>query len=151
VVLFQLLWPPLRNLFIPVFLNCWLAKHSLENMFVSMKYFTCIMGNADHPYSGRMYDITQDTLTVQVVYRLVRWADVPNSMPSLTRQSTSHRCGLAGEGRRTVSHSHREVKILWLMYATRAGDMRLRYISSLYWTTNLFSYQILYFVNITVI
>ncbi|KAJ9576312.1 hypothetical protein L9F63_006812, partial [Diploptera punctata] len=28
-----LLWPPLRNLFIPVFLNCWLAKHSLENMF----------------------------------------------------------------------------------------------------------------------
>jgi len=35
VVLFQLLWPPLRNLFIPVFLNCWLAKHSLENMFVS--------------------------------------------------------------------------------------------------------------------
>ncbi|XP_076316319.1 potassium channel subfamily T member 2-like isoform X2 [Tachypleus tridentatus] len=26
-------WPPLRNLFIPVFLNCWLAKHALENMF----------------------------------------------------------------------------------------------------------------------
>ncbi|XP_072421909.1 potassium channel subfamily T member 1 isoform X3 [Chiloscyllium punctatum] len=25
-------WPPLRNLFIPVFLNCWLAKHVLENM-----------------------------------------------------------------------------------------------------------------------
>ncbi|XP_055456207.1 potassium channel subfamily T member 1 isoform X5 [Psammomys obesus] len=25
-------WPPLRNLFIPVFLNCWLAKHTLENM-----------------------------------------------------------------------------------------------------------------------
>ncbi|XP_057610520.1 potassium channel subfamily T member 1 isoform X9 [Chionomys nivalis] len=25
-------WPPLRNLFIPVFLNCWLAKHALENM-----------------------------------------------------------------------------------------------------------------------
>lgn len=31
----QLLYPPMRNLFIPVFLNCWLAKHSLENMFVS--------------------------------------------------------------------------------------------------------------------
>ncbi|XP_011636876.1 potassium channel subfamily T member 1-like isoform X4 [Pogonomyrmex barbatus] len=28
-----LLYPPMRNLFIPVFLNCWLAKHSLENMF----------------------------------------------------------------------------------------------------------------------
>ncbi|XP_017774282.1 PREDICTED: potassium channel subfamily T member 2 [Nicrophorus vespilloides] len=26
-------YPPLRNVFIPVFLNCWLAKHSLENMF----------------------------------------------------------------------------------------------------------------------
>ncbi|XP_077188826.1 potassium channel subfamily T member 2 isoform X8 [Paroedura picta] len=25
-------WPSLRNLFIPVFLNCWLAKHALENM-----------------------------------------------------------------------------------------------------------------------
>ncbi|CAH2312481.1 potassium channel subfamily T member 2 isoform X1 [Pelobates cultripes] len=25
-------WPPLRNLFVPVFLNCWLAKHALENM-----------------------------------------------------------------------------------------------------------------------
>ncbi|XP_063100126.1 potassium channel subfamily T member 1 isoform X5 [Cavia porcellus] len=25
-------WSPLRNLFIPVFLNCWLAKHALENM-----------------------------------------------------------------------------------------------------------------------
>ncbi|XP_011298769.1 potassium channel subfamily T member 1 [Fopius arisanus] len=30
---FQILYPPMRNLFIPVFLNCWLAKHSLENMF----------------------------------------------------------------------------------------------------------------------
>ncbi|XP_050684099.1 potassium channel subfamily T member 2 [Leptidea sinapis] len=26
-------FPPLRHLFIPVFLNCWLAKRSLENMF----------------------------------------------------------------------------------------------------------------------
>uniref|UniRef100_A0A8B9LN36 Potassium channel, subfamily T, member 1 n=1 Tax=Astyanax mexicanus TaxID=7994 RepID=A0A8B9LN36_ASTMX len=25
-------WPTLRNLFIPVFLNCWLAKHALESM-----------------------------------------------------------------------------------------------------------------------
>lgn len=29
----QLFFPPLRHLFIPIFLNCWLAKHSLENMF----------------------------------------------------------------------------------------------------------------------
>ncbi|KAG1682289.1 Potassium channel subfamily T member 1 [Nymphon striatum] len=27
-------WPPLRNLFIPVFFNCWLAKRTLENMFI---------------------------------------------------------------------------------------------------------------------
>ncbi|XP_047741157.1 potassium channel subfamily T member 2, partial [Hyalella azteca] len=26
-------YPPLRNLFLPAFLNCWLAKHALENMF----------------------------------------------------------------------------------------------------------------------
>ncbi|XP_039591313.1 potassium channel subfamily T member 2 isoform X3 [Polypterus senegalus] len=30
--LITIFWPPLRNLFIPVFLNCWLAKHALENM-----------------------------------------------------------------------------------------------------------------------
>ncbi|XP_037082351.1 potassium channel subfamily T member 1-like [Pollicipes pollicipes] len=26
-------WPPLRNVFVPAFLNCWLAKYALENMF----------------------------------------------------------------------------------------------------------------------
>ncbi|XP_043217025.1 potassium channel subfamily T member 2-like isoform X2 [Amphibalanus amphitrite] len=26
-------WSPLRNIFVPVFLNCWLAKYALENMF----------------------------------------------------------------------------------------------------------------------
>ncbi|XP_064416974.1 potassium channel subfamily T member 2 isoform X2 [Latimeria chalumnae] len=30
--LITVFWPPLKNLFIPVFLNCWLAKHALENM-----------------------------------------------------------------------------------------------------------------------
>lgn len=29
----QTFWPPLRHVFIPVFLNCWLAKSQLENMF----------------------------------------------------------------------------------------------------------------------
>nr|XP_036863542.1 potassium channel subfamily T member 1 isoform X7 [Manis javanica] len=29
---YKIFWAPLRNLFIPVFLNCWLAKHTLENM-----------------------------------------------------------------------------------------------------------------------
>ena len=31
----QVILPSVRNLFIPVFLNCWLAKHALENMIVS--------------------------------------------------------------------------------------------------------------------
>jgi potassium channel subfamily T protein 1 len=26
-------WPPLRYIFIPLFLNCWLAKRQLENSF----------------------------------------------------------------------------------------------------------------------
>ncbi|XP_076263119.1 slowpoke 2 isoform X3 [Rhynchophorus ferrugineus] len=30
---FTIFYAPLRTMFIPVFLNCWLAKHSLENMF----------------------------------------------------------------------------------------------------------------------
>ncbi|XP_056599555.1 potassium channel subfamily T member 2 [Triplophysa dalaica] len=30
--LISIFYTPLRNLFIPVFLNCWLAKHALENM-----------------------------------------------------------------------------------------------------------------------
>ncbi|XP_077013413.1 potassium channel subfamily T member 2 isoform X4 [Tamandua tetradactyla] len=28
----SIFWPSLRSLFVPVFLNCWLAKHALENM-----------------------------------------------------------------------------------------------------------------------
>ncbi|XP_076336746.1 potassium channel subfamily T member 2-like isoform X3 [Tachypleus tridentatus] len=32
-IILTIFWPPLRNLFIPVFLNCWLAKFALENMF----------------------------------------------------------------------------------------------------------------------
>jgi len=31
----QVILPSFRTLFIPVFLNCWLAKHALENMIVS--------------------------------------------------------------------------------------------------------------------
>lgn len=31
----QIFWPPLRQLFIPVFFNIWLAKQALEDMFVS--------------------------------------------------------------------------------------------------------------------
>lgn len=37
----QVILPSFRNLFIPVFLNCWLAKHALENMIVSGAQCPC--------------------------------------------------------------------------------------------------------------
>ncbi|XP_074836250.1 potassium channel subfamily T member 2-like [Carettochelys insculpta] len=36
--LITVFWPPLCNLFIPVFLNCWLAKHTLENMINNLHH-----------------------------------------------------------------------------------------------------------------
>lgn len=44
----QIFWAPLRNLFIPVFLNCWLAKHALENMIVSRGPGSSVQGGG-HP------------------------------------------------------------------------------------------------------
>ena len=38
----KMFYSPLRHLFIPVFLNCWLAKGALENMFVSTISFESI-------------------------------------------------------------------------------------------------------------
>uniref|UniRef100_A0A2K6KXE7 Potassium sodium-activated channel subfamily T member 2 n=1 Tax=Rhinopithecus bieti TaxID=61621 RepID=A0A2K6KXE7_RHIBE len=38
----SIFWPSLRNLFVPVFLNCWLAKHALENMIVSIEVKTFV-------------------------------------------------------------------------------------------------------------
>ena len=38
VVYFQMISQELRKLFIPVFLNCWLAKSALQNMFVCISY-----------------------------------------------------------------------------------------------------------------
>lgn len=32
----KIFWAPWRNIFVPVFLNCWLAKGALENMIVSI-------------------------------------------------------------------------------------------------------------------
>lgn len=47
----QIFFPPLRHLFIPIFLNCWLAKHSLENMFVSSLCEISFIWNVRiHPY-----------------------------------------------------------------------------------------------------
>lgn len=55
----QIFFPPLKNIFIPGFLNCWLAKRTLENMFVSSKngstivllfaaQSTCVMNSSYH-------------------------------------------------------------------------------------------------------
>lgn len=52
----QVILPSLRNLFIPVFLNCWLAKHALENMIVSkakLKYRSSVhtaLSYHNHPF-----------------------------------------------------------------------------------------------------
>ena len=31
-LILTVIWPPLRFVYIPIFLNCWLAKRQLENM-----------------------------------------------------------------------------------------------------------------------
>lgn len=36
IIFLKIFWEPLRNIFVPVFLNCWLAKGALENMIVSI-------------------------------------------------------------------------------------------------------------------
>lgn len=41
VCLFQIFYIPIRNVFVPVFLNCWLAKAALENMLVSTLLLHC--------------------------------------------------------------------------------------------------------------
>uniref|UniRef100_A0A8C5BTK6 RCK N-terminal domain-containing protein n=1 Tax=Gadus morhua TaxID=8049 RepID=A0A8C5BTK6_GADMO len=38
-------WPPIRNVFIPVFLNCWLAKCALENMINDLLWTNSAMFN----------------------------------------------------------------------------------------------------------
>ena len=38
VSLLQIFYYPIREVFVPVFLNCWLAKTALENMLVSSIY-----------------------------------------------------------------------------------------------------------------
>ncbi|XP_068083446.1 potassium channel subfamily T member 2 [Anabrus simplex] len=103
-----LLYPPLRNLFIPVFLNCWLAKHSLENMFNDLHramqksqsalsqqlmilsatllclVFTSVCGIQHFQRAGhRHLNLFQSTYYVVVTFSTVGYGDfVPDIWPS---------------------------------------------------------------------
>ncbi|EDW47242.1 GM20538 [Drosophila sechellia] len=100
--------PPLRNLFIPIFLNCWLAKRSLENMFNDLHramqksqsalsqqltilsatllclVFTSVCGIQHFQRAGhRHLNLFQSTYYVVVTFSTVRYGDfVPDIWPS---------------------------------------------------------------------
>ncbi|XP_026831365.1 potassium channel subfamily T member 2 isoform X10 [Ooceraea biroi] len=103
-----LLHPPMRNLFIPVFLNCWLAKHSLENLFNDLHramqksqsalsqqlmilsatllclVFTSVCGIQHFQRAGhRHLNLFQSTYYVVVTFSTVGYGDfVPDIWPS---------------------------------------------------------------------
>ncbi|XP_021695808.1 potassium channel subfamily T member 2 isoform X9 [Aedes aegypti] len=103
-----ILWPPFRNLFIPVFLNCWLAKRSLENMFNDLHramqksqsalsqqltilsatllclVFTSVCGIQHFQRAGhRHLNLFQSTYYVVVTFSTVGYGDfVPDIWPS---------------------------------------------------------------------
>ncbi|XP_037915551.1 potassium channel subfamily T member 2 isoform X8 [Hermetia illucens] len=103
-----ILWPPLRHLFIPVFLNCWLAKRSLENMFNDLHramqksqsalsqqlmilsatllclVFTSVCGIQHFQRAGhRHLNLFQSTYYVVVTFSTVGYGDfVPDIWPS---------------------------------------------------------------------
>ncbi|KAB0792301.1 hypothetical protein PPYR_14260 [Photinus pyralis] len=103
-----ILYPPLRNLFIPVFLNCWLAKHSLQNMFNDLHramqksqsalsqqltiltatllclVFTSVCGIQHFQRAGhRRLNLFQSTYYVVVTFSTVGYGDfVPDIWPS---------------------------------------------------------------------
>ncbi|CAB0028981.1 unnamed protein product [Trichogramma brassicae] len=105
---YKLLYPPMRNLFIPVFLNCWLAKHSLENMFNDLHramqksqsalsqqlmilsatllclVFTSVCGIQHFQRAGhRHLNLFQSTYYVVVTFSTVGYGDfVPDIWPS---------------------------------------------------------------------
>ncbi|XP_029165057.1 potassium channel subfamily T member 2 isoform X19 [Nylanderia fulva] len=103
-----LLYPPMRNLFIPVFLNCWLAKQSLQNMFNDLHramqksqsalsqqlmilsatllclVFTSVCGIQHFQRAGhRHLNLFQSTYYVVVTFSTVGYGDfVPDIWPS---------------------------------------------------------------------
>ncbi|KAJ8672874.1 hypothetical protein QAD02_004135, partial [Eretmocerus hayati] len=103
-----IVFPPMRNLFIPIFLNCWLAKHSLENMFNDLHramqksqsalsqqlmilsatllclVFTSVCGIQHFQRAGhRHLNLFQSTYYVVVTFSTVGYGDfVPDIWPS---------------------------------------------------------------------
>ncbi|XP_050093221.1 potassium channel subfamily T member 2 isoform X12 [Anopheles aquasalis] len=103
-----IVWPPFRHLFIPVFLNCWLAKRSLENMFNDLHramqksqsalsqqltilsatllclVFTSVCGIQHFQRAGhRHLNLFQSTYYVVVTFSTVGYGDfVPDIWPS---------------------------------------------------------------------
>ncbi|XP_014045077.1 potassium channel subfamily T member 2 [Salmo salar] len=105
--LLTILWLPLRNLFIPVFLNCWLAKHALENMINDLHraiqrtqsamfnqvlilistlfclIFTCICGIHHLERAGKKLTVFDSWYFCVVTFSTVGYGDVtPNVWPS---------------------------------------------------------------------
>lgn len=106
--LVTLFYPPFRNLFVPVFLNCWLAKYALENMFNDLHramqrsqsalsqqltiltatliclVFTSVCGVQHFQRAGhRRLDLFQSTYFVVVTFSTVGYGDfVPDIWPS---------------------------------------------------------------------
>ncbi|XP_038859266.1 potassium channel subfamily T member 2-like isoform X3 [Salvelinus namaycush] len=105
--LLTIMWLPLRNLFIPVFLNCWLAKHALENMINDLHraiqrtqsaifnqvlilistlfclIFTCICGIQHLERAGKNLTLFDSWYFCVVTFSTVGYGDVtPNVWPS---------------------------------------------------------------------
>nr|XP_029497998.1 potassium channel subfamily T member 2-like [Oncorhynchus nerka] len=105
--LLTVMWLPLRNLFIPVFLNCWLAKHALENMINDLHraiqrtqsaifnqvlilistlfclIFTCICGIQHLERAGKNLTLFDSWYFCVVTFSTVGYGDVtPNVWPS---------------------------------------------------------------------
>ncbi|KAF6073353.1 potassium sodium-activated channel subfamily T member 2 [Phyllostomus discolor] len=103
----SIFWPSLRNLFVPVFLNCWLAKHALENMINDLHraiqrtgsamfnqvlilistllclIFTCICGIQHLERIGKKLNLFDSLYFCIVTFSTVGFGDVtPETWPS---------------------------------------------------------------------
>uniref|UniRef100_A0A8C5D9I5 Potassium channel subfamily T member 2-like n=1 Tax=Gouania willdenowi TaxID=441366 RepID=A0A8C5D9I5_GOUWI len=75
---FSIFWPSVRNIFVPVFLNCWLAKCALENMIYKHCYVYYII-----LYSGKNLSLFKSFYFCIVTFSTVGFGDVtPRIWPS---------------------------------------------------------------------
>uniref|UniRef100_A0A8B9LGJ4 Si:dkey-21e5.1 n=1 Tax=Astyanax mexicanus TaxID=7994 RepID=A0A8B9LGJ4_ASTMX len=78
-------WPPWRNIFVPVFLNCWLAKSALENMIVKFFNLVCLMacGIQHLERAGKSLSLFDSLYFCIVTFSTVGYGDVtPRIWPS---------------------------------------------------------------------